>query len=368
MFEPKYVIDEKLLNLVIRLEVIRARLFDLNLSSEWEQKFKKDAVVRRVFYGLKIEGENLSLSNVEKIVSLDPQRDENGELLAKRLNLKNKEKVTQLVINLLNAEKYLSQLVDFYEKKYQSEFSEKELKQIHALAVERLVPACDLSVYRKTPLVADGGWRAPQPIELEYQLEALFLWLKRAREKKTFAVFVWAIFYAELVRISPFAYGNNIVAVLALRLGLGLDGYGGRFCLVIEKRLDKENFRMRELVVSLIQGGSLEEYLDGFVEILADLFEDQYAKMKRVALAWNERELKEMIIKRGRSERVALSERQAILLREIELKGELFMAEARKLLPSVSDDTLWRDLRDLMAKKMIIKKGKTKGARYLLSK
>ncbi len=368
MFEPKYVIDDELLNLVVRLEVTRSKLVDLNLTDEWEQKFRKEALVRRIFCGLRMGSERLSVVNIEKIISLDPERDEDARQLAKQLKLKSKDRAVQLAVNLLNADKALLQLIRFKRKGYQIELSEKELKQIHALVGERLVLAHELSIYRKIPMLTPDGWWSPQPIELEYQLEALFLWLKRMEQNKIYTVFKWAIFYAELRRIYPFSYGSNLVAALALRLGLCLDGYDNRLCLAIEEMLEKEAVRIRKLVKLLIQGEVWDEYLRLFVEMLSDLFEDQYMRMKRVALAWNEKELKQMVIKRGRSKRIALSERQAILLREIELKGALSMSKARELLPSVSDDTLWRDLRDLIEKRLVMKKGKTKGVRYLLSK
>ena len=42
------------------------------------------------------------------------------------------------------------------------------------------------------------------------------------------------------------------------------------------------------------------------------------------------------------------------------------MGEARDLLPDVSDDTILRDLRDLVEKNLISRRGNTKGARYYL--
>ena len=42
--------------------------------------------------------------------------------------------------------------------------------------------------------------------------------------------------------------------------------------------------------------------------------------------------------------------------------------EIRGILPMVSDDTILRDLKDLILKKLLKKKGKTKGAVYILGK
>jgi len=73
------------------------------------------------------------------------------------------------------------------------------------------------------------------------------------------------------------------------------------------------------------------------------------------------------VAEKRRGRQVPLSNRQIGLIEELEIRGELTMAVARKLLPEVSDDTILRDLKDLMEKGVVVKKGRTKGARYLLS-
>jgi DeoR/GlpR family transcriptional regulator of sugar metabolism len=44
------------------------------------------------------------------------------------------------------------------------------------------------------------------------------------------------------------------------------------------------------------------------------------------------------------------------------------MAEARGVLPMVSEDTILRDLRYLMEKEVVVKRGSTKAAKYVLKK
>ncbi len=47
--------------------------------------------------------------------------------------------------------------------------------------------------------------------------------------------------------------------------------------------------------------------------------------------------------------------------------GGLRMPDAKSLLPMVSDDTIWRDLKKLIDDKVVQKRGSTKGAYYCLS-
>ena len=47
--------------------------------------------------------------------------------------------------------------------------------------------------------------------------------------------------------------------------------------------------------------------------------------------------------------------------------GGLRMPDAQQLLPMVSDDTIWRDLKKLVDSGAIEKRGSTKGAYYCLT-
>ncbi|HLD11312.1 MAG TPA: hypothetical protein VJB91_00180 [Patescibacteria group bacterium] len=63
---------------------------------------------------------------------------------------------------------------------------------------------------------------------------------------------------------------------------------------------------------------------------------------------------------------IALSERQIKLLEFVQRNGSITNKDWKDLLPMVSDDTVLRDLKDLMKKKIIKKKGTTKKAEYVL--
>ncbi len=54
------------------------------------------------------------------------------------------------------------------------------------------------------------------------------------------------------------------------------------------------------------------------------------------------------------------------LVEYLEENRELTTPTARKILPMVSDDTLVRDLKDLIKKGIVKKEGKTKAAKYVM--
>jgi Fic family protein len=65
---------------------------------------------------------------------------------------------------------------------------------------------------------------------------------------------------------------------------------------------------------------------------------------------------------------IALSERQIMLIEYLTDHDRIFMKEARSILNKVSDDTVLRDIKDLMDKGVLKKRGKTKAAYYVMVK
>jgi len=65
---------------------------------------------------------------------------------------------------------------------------------------------------------------------------------------------------------------------------------------------------------------------------------------------------------------ISLSERQMKIMEYVGQNGEITMAEARKVLTMVSEDTILRDLKYLKETGILSKKGSTKSARYLARK
>jgi len=73
-------------------------------------------------------------------------------------------------------------------------------------------------------------------------------------------------------------------------------------------------------------------------------------------------------LKAKMGEQVALSERQMSLIEYISDQGSANMQELKKILSMVSEDTILRDLTDLLDKGIIKKEGSTKASRYIITK
>src|SRR3990172_3890349 len=73
-------------------------------------------------------------------------------------------------------------------------------------------------------------------------------------------------------------------------------------------------------------------------------------------------------VKQKMGRQIALSERQMIIMEYLNSNGAITMAEARRVLPMVSEDTILREVGDLMKKRVVVKKGSTKAAKYVIKK
>lgn len=323
-----------------------ASINDVRLSSEWETKFRQDALVRTTYYNAHMDGNDLPYAAAEKIVVEDPGRDESAEEVAKRIGIVGKEKDIQTVMNYCNAARFVDQLSRLG-RKTGVPFSEKESLQIHSLLMEKILPSHQLGVYRITPV--KGGLL---PVEIPYQAEDLWLWLKNTKSADVHPILKAGIVLAEIMRIMPFVEGSGGVARLMSRLVLSVTGYNEREYVSWEEYLGKDPDRLHE--------PDLTFFLEYFCGALAGEVTRLKERVKRLAL--------ENVGLLGVDKRITLTERQAALMQEIEMKDELTMSDARRVLPMVSDDTILRDLTALVEKKMIKKKGKTKGSRYVVKK
>lgn len=362
MFRPSFTITNKILSLVGLIEASREAVSILQLASDWEVKFRKDALVRMVYFNSHIDGNGLTYPSSEKIVFEEPDRDESAEEVAKRLLIVGKEKDIQMVMNYRNGLKYIDQLARLG-KKTGITFSEKECLQVHSLLMEKILPSHQLGVYRiASPILSDKlSLSVPLPVETPYQMEDFWVWVKNANEDEIHSVLKAGVAHFELMRIQPFSDGNGGVARLVSDLILAINGYNDNQFFCVEEFLDKNTDDYFSTLSDVSdQGDDLTAWLTFYCSALA-------AEMERVKDRVRHLSAENSLVG-GIARQIALSERQVALLDAFRLKDELTMSDARRILPMVSDDTILRDLAALLTKKLIRKKGKTKGVRYILRK
>lgn len=361
MFDPRFVITHKILSNLIELEKA-VQVVDLaSLQTDWEVKLKLECLSKRAYSVLHFLGVQLDIDDVGKIVKDDPGRDDKPAQIALRVGVVAKEKDVQKAINWLNSNRLVSQTAYLTNKFKQGIFGEKDLITINSLLGERMINSAALGGYREKASSEYPEIKSPPPIEVKYQMEDLFSWFKSASKVEIHPVIKASVMLCEIMRIRPFEEDNLTSSLFFSGLILASEGYGMKELWAYEEDLLKNRQRLTEIFAITVDGGDFTGWLEHLTKMLAEAAEK--TKIKIMNLVGDR-----PIFKSEGGKVISLSERQITIMEEMTIQGEMTIREIRGILPMVSDDTILRDLKDLILKKLLKKKGKTKGAVYVLGK
>jgi len=348
MYSPKFSITNKILKNIGVIEAAREVIINAPLVPAYEKKFREEAIVRTVHHGTHIEGNELNYTEASAVLKGQP--------------IVGRDRDIQEVINYRNVINFLDYVATGEVSK--GKITEAVVKKIHALTVEKLLPPEQSGEYRKTQVVVKNSltgeitFRPPPAIEVPYQVEEFLEWLNNRSPEEIHPVLAAGITHYELVRIHPFIDGNGRMARATATLVLFLENYDIKKFFSLEEYYDKDASRYYEALKSAANGEltSWEEY---FTEGLA--IELTRVKEKVLRLS-TDVHLKEKL----GGKQVFLTERQIAIMEYIQRVGYLANEGFHDLFPKISEDTVLRDLHDLMKKGIIKKEGRTKAARYIL--
>lgn len=347
MFEPKFIISNQILKNVGVVEACKEVIENSPLIPAWEAQFKQDAALRTIHHGTHIEGNDLTIDQAKQVIIGDK------EVTAH-------ERDIQEVINYRNVLDYLDKV-----GRDKASYSEDELKKLHQLTCEKILGADQCGSYRTVRVVikdSESGeitFNPPAAIEVTYQIKEFFRWLNDEQARQVHPVIRSGIAHYELVRIHPFLDGNGRVARAFTNLVLLREGYNIKQFFSLEEHYDKDAATYyRSLQAVEKNNWDLTPWLEYFTKALAIELTQIKEKVKRLSL--------DLKIKNKTGRQISLSDRQIKLMEYLGEHKKIKMSQATKIVPMVSDDTLLRDLKDLIKKGILEKKGKTKNARYVL--
>lgn len=345
MYQPQFTISNKILKTIGIIEAAKEVIENSPLVPAWEAKFREEALVRTVHHGTHIEGNDLTKNEAEKVLA--------GHTIVGR------ERDIQEILNYRNVLKFIN---DFQGKT----FSEEVVKHLHSLVSFRLLSDEQVGEYRKTQVVVKNSqtgeitFRPPPAIEVPFLLNDFIQWMNGATNEDIHPALKAGIVHYELVRIHPFLDGNGRVARAVATLVLFCEGYDIKKFFSLEEYYDREPLNYYNALQSVGQTqGNLNGWLEYFTEGLA--IELTRIKDKVKALSTD---LK--IKKSLGGQQLALTERQIKIIEFLQEQGFLQNKAFFELFPMVSEDTVLRELKDLLKKGIVKKEGSTKGARYVL--
>lgn len=349
MYSPRFTITNDILTNIGIIEAAREVIDNAPLVPAYEKKFREEALIRTVHHGTHIEGNKLNLSQAERILA--------GQ------NVVARDRDIWEVINYRRVMEYLNKF-----KIQNSEFrvDEKTIKEIHRLTVYRILDDSYCGKFRKTQVVVKNSktgevtFRPPPATEIEKQIGDFLAWLNSNNIKPIHAILRSGIVHYEIARIHPFIDGNGRVARALSTLVLFIDGYDIRRFFSLEEYFDSDPKSYYTALKSVEKKkGDLTFWLDYFTKGLAIELSKIKEKVQKLSI--------DVKLKEKLGGQITLTDRQIKLIEYIQKIGFLQNQAFPSLFPMVSEDTILRELKDLMKKKIIKRKGKTKAARYVLS-
>jgi Fic family protein len=350
MFAPRYSITNDILRNISYVEACREVIDHAPLIPAWEKKFQEDAMVRTVHHGTHIEGNGLDIDQAEQVL-------QGNEVMARSRDI-------QEVINYRAAMQYLDTLSQ--EKDGMKEITEEMVKQIHTLTVEKLLEASQCGQYRKTQVVIRNSqtgivsFRPPGFPEVPSQMLDFIHWINSTSEKDIHPVLKAGIAHYELARIHPFVDGNGRVARALSTLVLFKEGYDIRRFFSLEEYFDSNSIEYYESLQSVEkEKGDLTTWLSYFTKGVAVELTRVKDKIHKLSI--------DTKLKTRLGHQIALSDRQIKIIEYMQEIGYLQNKAFPQLFPMVSEDTILRELQELVRSGIIKKIGVTKGAKYILA-
>lgn len=350
MYAPKYKITNKILRQIGVIEAAKEVIDHAPLLPYYEKEFQKEAMVRSVHHGTHIEGNELNLTQAEKVIE--------GQAVMAR------ERDIQEVINY-------RRVMEFIEEAGRStadiKVTEEFIKTLHRMTVEKILPFDKCGEYRETQVVVKNSmtgevtFRPPVAIAVPLQIEGLTSFINDADADEIHPILKSGTVHYEFARIHPFVDGNGRVARALSTFILFQEGYDIRNFFSLEEYFDHDAQRYYSSLQSVERNyGDLTEWLEYFTEGLAIELAKIKEKIEKISV---DGRLKERL---GGSP-VMLSDRQLKIIEYIQKTGHLQNNGFKQLFPMVSEDTVLNELKSLIKQGLIKKQGSTKGAKYVMA-
>lgn len=344
MYDPKFNISNNILKNIGTIEAAREVIADAPLLPMWEKKFRDDAVVRTAHHGTHVEGNRLNLNEAKDV------------LMGKDVIGRSRD--VQEVINYRKTIQMIEQESD----KGLKRITEQTIKKLHRYTTDRILPEEEVGEYRTKKVIIRNSatgeitYRPPPPIEVPFLMREFVYWINKSDSNDIHPVLKAGMAHHQFAAIHPFIDGNGRVARALSTLILFLEEYDIRRFFSLEEYYDRDAIEYYKHL-NMANEGNYTAWLEYFVLGVAMEFD---RVKKQVLKLSKDTYLKDKL--GGRQ--VFLTERQTKLIEYIQSIGYLQNKMFGDAVPDVSEDTVLRDVADLIELGIIKKVGKTKAARY----
>lgn len=354
MYTPKYQITNKILKNIGIVEAAREVIDHAPLLPYYEKKFQREAMIRTVHYGTHIEGNELNLTQAEKVME--------GEEVVGR------DRDVQEVINYRRVMEFIGTLGTTAQVQGKKHVDDGFVKELHKITVEKILPVEKSGEYRKTQVVVKNSltgeitFKPPLAVSVPFLMQDFLQFINDITPETIHPVLKGGIVHYEFVRIHPFIDGNGRVGRCLSTFILFQEGYDIRKFFSLEEYFDSNAEDYYAALQSVGEkDGDLTEWLEYFTHGLAIELSKIKEKVEHISI---DAKLKEKL---GGAP-LMLTERQLRIIEYIQKTGYLQNNAFKQLFPFVSEDTVLNELKALITHGIIRKQGKTKAAKYIMAK
>jgi Fic family protein len=338
MYRPRFRISPDLLRLVSEASELRASVASSVVDVSWLPVLQRETAVRLTHSSTSIEGNPLTLPEVEALARGD-------EIAAE-------PKARREVLNYLAAMRWIwrsvSKMID-----------ERSLLALHELLTRGLLPKESAGHYKQSPnRVVDGRgttvYTPPPPDEVSGLCRDLMEWIQSNEGRRLHPVVVCAIAHHRLVSIHPFSDGNGRTA---RALGVWLlyaRGFDTHHLFALDEYFQEDRKRYYEKIQ---QARELDDDLSLWIEYVAEGVVEVLRRTRRRI---------ESLKISVRSPKIALTRRQEDLLRFLTGHGRVKSPEIEKAL-RLTRARVNQIVKPLVDAGLIIREGRTRATTYRIA-
>jgi Fic family protein len=338
IYHPEFVRSARFVQYLTRASSLCAWIQEQAINISWIAPTQRDALVRLAHYSTRIEGNPLTLPEVE---ALSMGKDLAVEEHAKR--------------EVLN---YFAALRWIWRKSPPRRIEEKDFFHLHKLLTQGLLPAAESGAYKTKPNAVFKGtkiiYSPPPPEAAPILTRSLLQWLNSSEAGIEHAVVVAAIAHHRLVSIHPFMDGNGRMARAVESWLLYRRGFDTHHIFALDEFFDIDRERYYNEIQKVRQrGGDLTSWLEYVGEGITETLQKTQRRIQALRA-------------KVPASKVTLNRQQERILRIIGEAPRLGGGELARSL-GITRSNLSKLLQPLVRSGLVIKEGSTKAAVYRLA-
>lgn len=324
LIPPKYFLTPKISELLASIQACKEVIDSMKIPKEVEANIKRQSILKSSLFSARIEGNNLTLDDLQTKSSKDQKKTEVFNILK--------------ALNLILARKG-------------KDITLKQILKLHEVVMDGL--SKNLGTFRNevSAIFNTAGiaiYMPPPPRQVQPLMEKLLKFVNS--EKEIFLPIRACLAHFIFEKIHPFLDGNGRVGRLLLQSILHKGGYGMKGMLSLEEYLDSH----RSLYYRSLENS--EKDVTDYVEFMLEAISATAREAKRMVMQKKELEVQDFLLPR-----------RAEILNIIKDHRLVNFDQIRRRFLAVNERTLRYDLKKLVDSGFIIKRGTTKGVYYQAS-